>query len=282
MSDKKTGTLYIVATPIGNLGDMTARAVEVLKSVDKIAAEDTRHSALLLKHFAISKPSISLHDFNEQDRMQQMLAALKAGESIALISDAGTPLISDPGFHLVREAKKEGIQVSPIPGSCALIAALCASGLPTDKFIFEGFPPPKQEARKQYLQTLLREPRTIVFYEAPHRLMDMLQSLLEVFGGARKAVVAREISKIYESIMAGDLQMLNDYYAAHADECRGEIVVMLAGAEAADNAAVSVHPQDVLKILLEELPLKQAVALASKITGGKRNELYDEALRMKK
>ena len=281
MAEKKMGTLYIVATPIGNLGDMTVRAVEILKSVDKIAAEDTRHSASLLKHYMISKPVISLHNFNERERLEQVTDALKQGESIALISDAGTPLISDPGFHLVREAKAQGITVSPIPGACAVIAALSASGLPTDKFIFEGFLPAKNEARKQHLLTLLREPRTMVFYEAPHRLLDTLQSLLDVFGGKRKAVVAREISKIYESIKTDDLQVLADYYAAHEDECRGEVVMLLAGAEAEDDAAVSIHPQEVLSILLQELPLKQAVALASKITGERRNVLYDAALAQK-
>ncbi|HTM64023.1 MAG TPA: 16S rRNA (cytidine(1402)-2'-O)-methyltransferase [Gammaproteobacteria bacterium] len=273
--------LYIVATPIGNLGDMTPRAVDVLQRVDKIAAEDTRHSAPLLKHFSINKPVISLHDFNERERMEQVMEALRNGESIALISDAGTPLISDPGFHLVREAKAQGIPVSPVPGACALIAALSAAGLPTDKFIFEGFLPAKNEARKNYLHTLLREPRTIMFYEAPHRLQETLQSLLEVFGGNRKAVVARELTKMFESIIADDLQKLMDYYSQHEDECRGEIVILLAGAEAADNASVSVHPQDVLNILLQELPLKQAVSLASKITGARRNELYDAALAKK-
>lgn len=278
MKENNAGTLYIVATPIGNLGDMTPRAVEVLQRVDKIAAEDTRHSGPLLKHYSISKPVISLHNFNERERVENILAALERGESIALISDAGTPLISDPGFHLVRAAKAEGYAVSPIPGACALIAALCAAGLPTDKFIFEGFLPPKNEARKQYLQTLLRENRTIVFYEAPHRLMDTLHSMVEVFGGTRKAVVAREISKVYESIMTEDLQKLADYYDAHQDECRGEIVLLLAGAEAVNDAGVAVHPQDVLAILLQELPLKQAVSLASKITGARRNELYEAAL----
>src|SRR3990167_10269182 len=281
MAEKKTGTLYVVATPIGNLGDMTQRAVDVLQQVDKIAAEDTRHSAPLLKHYMISKPVISVHNFNERERLEQVTDALKQGESIALISDAGTPLISDPGFHLVREAKAQGITVSPIPGACAVIAALSAAGLPTDKFIFEGFLPAKNEARKQHLLTLLREPRTMVFYEAPHRLQETLHSLLEVFGGKRRAVVAREISKIYESIKTDDLQVLADYYAAHEDECRGEVVMLLAGAEAEDDAAVSIHPQEVLSILLQELPLKQAVALASKITGERRNVLYDAALAQK-
>ncbi len=281
MAENKSGILYVVATPIGNLGDMTVRAVEVLQQVDKIAAEDTRHSAALLKHYSISKPAISLHNFNERERVQQVIGSLLAGESIALISDAGTPLISDPGYHLVREAKAQGITVSPIPGACALIAALSAAGLATDRFVFEGFLPAKAEARRQQLQAFLQEPRTVIFYEAPHRLQDTLQAMLQVFGGARKAVVAREISKVYESILSGDIQMLTDYYDAHTDECRGEVVLLLAGAEAGDDDKVSLRPQAVLSILLQELPLKQAVTLASKITGERRNVLYEAALAQK-
>ena len=281
MVEKNSGTLYVVATPIGNLGDMTPRAVEILQQVDKIAAEDTRHSGPLLRHFLISKPVISLHDFNERERLDQVIGALRQGESIALISDAGTPLISDPGFHLVRTAKAEGITVSPIPGACALIAALSAAGLPTDKFVFEGFLPAKNEARKQYLQTLLRETRTMIFYEAPHRLLAALQTLHEVFGAARKAVVAREISKVYESLISDELQNLVHYYAEHKDECRGEVVLLLAGFEQTDDASVLVYPQEVLNHLLQELPLKQAVSLASKITGGRRNDLYEAALVLK-
>ena len=281
MDDKKIGTLYIVATPIGNLGDITLRAIETLKQVDRIAAEDTRHSSALLKHYSISKPVISLHNFNERERLEQMLDILKQGESIALISDAGTPLISDPGFHLVREAKKQGVTVSPLPGACAVIAALSAAGLPTDKFIFEGFLSAKNEARKQQLIALLCEPRTIIFYEAPHRLQETLHAMCNVFGEDREVVVAREITKMYESILSGDLKMLADYYDAHADECRGEVVILLRGAVAEDNAQVSVDPQAVLSILLQELPLKQAVSLACKITGERRNTLYDFALAQK-
>lgn len=281
MTEKKAGILYIVATPIGNLGDMTIRAVDILRQVDRIAAEDTRHSGPLLKHYAIDKPVISLHNFNERERLDQIMDALRAGESIALISDAGTPLISDPGYHLVREAKAQGIVVSPIPGACAVIAALSAAGLATDKFIFEGFLPAKNEARKQSLLALLQEPRTMIFYEAPHRLQEMLHTMCEVFGGERKAVVARELTKMYESILSGDLKMLADYYDTHTGECRGEVVMLVAGAEAVDDAQVSVRPQEVLTILLRELPLKQAVALAGEITGERKNVLYEAALGMK-
>jgi 16S rRNA (cytidine1402-2'-O)-methyltransferase len=281
MAENKPGILYIVATPIGNLSDMTARAVEVLRQVDKIAAEDTRHSSALLRHYSINKPAISLHNFNERERVQQVIGLLQRGESIALISDAGTPLISDPGYHLVTEAKAQGITVSPIPGACALIAALCASGLPTDRFVFEGFLSAKSEARRQQLQALVYEPRTIIYYEAPHRLQDALQAMLQVFGGARKAVVAREISKMFESISSGSIQSLTDYYASHADECRGELVILVEGVKETDDAKVSLRPQEVLEILLEELPVKQAAGLASRITGERKNLLYEMALKMK-
>ena len=195
MQNQKKGTLYVVATPIGNLQDMTLRAIDVLKKVDKIAAEDTRHSAPLLKHFSISKPTLSLHDFNERERSQRIIADLLAGEEIALISDAGTPLISDPGYRLVKEAKAAGIAVVAIPGACAAIAALSVAGLASDRFIFEGFLPAKQEARCNRLREMLHETRTLIFYEAPHRLLQALQSMVEVFGPERQATVARELTK---------------------------------------------------------------------------------------
>ena len=195
------GTLYVVATPIGNLDDLTFRAAATLKQVDRIAAEDTRHSGALLKHYSIAKPMVSLHNFNEKERLQSILGYLAEGESIALISDAGTPLISDPGFHLVNAVRAAGHKVVPVPGACAAIAALSAAGLPTDKFSFEGFLPAKAEARRQQLKSLLSETRTLVFYEAPHRLLDALQSMVDVFGGDRLAVVARELTKHYESFL---------------------------------------------------------------------------------
>lgn len=278
MPSDKTGTLYVVATPIGNLQDMTLRAIEVLKKVDKIAAEDTRHAAPLLKHFSISKPSISLHDFNERDRLAIILDQLFEGESIALISDAGTPLISDPGFHLVREAKARGIRVVPVPGACAAIAALSTAGLPTDRFVFEGFLPAKTETRRHKLQLLSHEARTMIFYEAPHRLMSTLQALAEMFGSGRRAVVARELTKIHESILADTLSELVNYYSRHENEQRGEVVILVAGVEEEERESREVVPEEVLDILLEELPLKQAAALASKITGARKNELYERAL----
>lgn len=282
MQNERIGTLYVVATPIGNLQDMTYRAVEVLQRVDKIAAEDTRHAGPLLKHYSINKPTISLHDFNERDRLGVLLDCLLEGESIALISDAGTPLISDPGFHLVREAKMRGVKVVPVPGACAAIAALSVAGLPTDKFTFEGFLPAKDEARRQRLIGLLHEMRTMIFYEAPHRLLATLSSLQVVFGAERKAVVARELTKLYESVLALSLNDLITYYTAHHDELRGEIVILVAGSDEEAPASREVVPEAVLDILLEELPLKQAATLAGKITGERKNVMYELALSKKK
>jgi 16S rRNA (cytidine1402-2'-O)-methyltransferase len=281
MKNEQTGTLYVVATPIGNLQDITLRAIEVLKKVDKIAAEDTRHSAPLLKHFSITKPILSMHEFNERDRLKMLMEHLQRGESIALISDAGTPLISDPGYHLVREAKSHGIKVVPIPGACAAIAALSVAGLPTDKFTFEGFLPAKSEARRNRLTSLLHETRSMIFYEAPHRLAPVLQNMAEVFGGERKAVVARELTKIHETVLAESLSQLIKYFEAHENELRGEIVILIEGIDESASESKEVIPEQVLDILLEELPVKQAAALASKITGERKNILYEMALAKK-
>lgn len=282
MSNKKTGTLYVVATPIGNLQDITLRAIEVLKQVDKIAAEDTRHSTPLLNHYFITKPTLSLHEFNERERHKIILEHLQNGESVALISDAGTPLISDPGFHLVREARKLAIPVVPVPGACAAIAALSVAGMPTDKFTFEGFLPPKPEARRNRLAALLHEPRTMIFYEAPHRLLSALETMRDVFGGERKAVVARELTKLHETILTSDLQRLVDRFKEQTQELRGEVVILVAGIDEEASETKEVKPENVLDILLEELPLKQAASLASKITGARKNELYELALTKKK
>ena len=274
------GTLYVVATPIGNLDDLTFRAIAVLKQVDRIAAEDTRHSGALLKHYSIAKPMVSLHNFNEKERIQSILGYLAAGESIALISDAGTPLISDPGFHLVNAVRGAGHQVVPVPGACAAIAALSASGLPTDKFSFEGFLSAKAQARREQLKNLFNETRTLVFYESPHRLLETLQSMAEVFGGDRQAVVARELTKHYESFLHQPLSALLSYYETHADECRGEIVILVSGADiSVSDETTAALPT--LEILLQELPLKQAVTLAAKITGARKNGLYEKALIIK-
>lgn len=281
MQNKKTGTLYVVATPIGNLGDITLRAIEVLKQVDKIVAEDTRHSAPLLKHFSISKTSISMHEFNERERHKMLMEYLQQGESIALISDAGTPLISDPGFHLVREAKLQGVKVLAIPGPCAAIAALSVAGLPTDKFTFEGFLPAKAEARRNRLASLLHEFRTMIFYEAPHRVFSTLESMAEVFGKERKAVVARELTKIHETVLADNLFGLINHFKDQENTLRGEFVILVEGINEEQAQSKEVIPEEVLDILLEALPLKQAAALASKITGERKNVLYELALAKK-
>lgn len=272
----KSGTLFIVATPIGNLEDLSPRAQRVLGEVDRIAAEDTRHSRRLLDHFAITTPMLALHEHNEPVASAGLIARLGQGENIALISDAGTPLISDPGYVLVREARAAGIQVVPVPGPSALITALSASGLPTDRFIYEGFLPSKQAARRKQLELLAGESRTLVFYEAPHRIEDTLADLREIFGDSREAVLARELTKRFETFLAGDLASLAAQLQLDEDQRRGEFVLIVHGAPPAQGR--SPEGDRVLRILLGELPLKQAAQLAASITGERKNELYQRAL----
>jgi 16S rRNA (cytidine1402-2'-O)-methyltransferase len=274
-----TGRLYVVATPIGNLGDLSARARAVLAECTLIAAEDTRHTGTLLKHFGIQTPQLSLHDHNERDRARDIILRLRAGAQIALVSDAGTPGISDPGFELVRAAAAEGFEIVAVPGPCAAIAALSIGGLPTDRFCFEGFLPARGAARRKRLQSLEQEPRTLVLYEAPHRVREMLEDCAEVFGGERQATVAREITKLHESTYRGSLRDLVERATTDADFGRGEIVLVLAGApqQAADEGGLD----RVLKILLAELPLKQAAHLAAQITETRDNEAYKRALQLK-
>ena len=280
MNRNSEGILYIVATPIGNLQDISLRAVEILKAVDCIVAEDTRHSQPLLQHFAIATPALALHDHNERDRSQQLISRLQKGESIALISDAGTPLISDPGYYLVRETRLANIKVVPIPGACAAIAALSAAGLATDRFIFEGFLPAKVVARNHRLTELGEESRTMIFYEAPHRILDLLTSLQQVFGADRQAVIAREITKMFETIKSGTVSELLDFVNADSNQQRGEIVVIVDGLKEASDASMQ-NMLRMLKILMADLPLKQAAELTAKITGHKKNEVYDMALKLK-
>lgn len=271
-------SLYIVATPIGNRSDITLRAIEVLKSVDCIAAEDTRHSLPLLQHYGISKPMIALHDHNERQKIEQILARLKKGESVAYISDAGTPLISDPGFHLVQAAQAEGIKVVPIPGVSAVITALSVAGLPTDRFVFEGFLPAKNQMRLTRLRDLLHEPRTMIFYEAPHRILDLLNALHEVFGGNRKIVLARELTKLYETIRSGTIAEIIQWINQDPNQQKGEMVVLVAGSEATKEEADSLSVDAILMLLLAELPVKKAAELTAKITGKRKNDLYERAL----
>lgn len=279
VSNAVAGTLYVVATPIGNLDDISARALRVLREVALIAAEDTRHSARLMQHFGIGTPLAACHEHNERDQGGRFLARLQAGEDVALISDAGTPLISDPGYHLVRQARAAGIAVVPVPGACALIAALSAAGLPSDRFIFEGFLPAKAAGRRARLELVKEEPRTLIFYEAPHRILECLQDLEAVFGGERLALLARELTKTFETLKGLPLAELRAFVEADSNQQRGECVVLVAGWQAPEGeAAVSVEALRVLDLLLEEMPLKRAAALAAEITGVRKNLLYQAAL----
>ncbi|WPP45420.1 16S rRNA (cytidine(1402)-2'-O)-methyltransferase [Pseudomonas sp. AN-1] len=273
------GTLYVVATPIGNLEDISARALRVLREVALIAAEDTRHSARLLQHFGINTPLAACHEHNEREQGSRLVQRLLAGDDLALISDAGTPLISDPGYHLVRNARAAGVRVVPVPGACALIAALSASGLASDRFVFEGFLPARATARRQRLQVLLEEPRTLILYEAPHRLLECLADLSELFGVERPAVLARELSKTFETIKGAPLGELHDWVAADSNQQRGECVLLVEGWQAPEGEeALSAEALRVLDLLLAELPLKRAAALAAEITGVRKNLLYQQAL----
>lgn len=276
---KVPGTLYVVATPIGNLEDISARALRVLREVRLIAAEDTRHSARLMQHFGITTPLVACHEHNEREQGSRLVGRLLEGDDLALVSDAGTPLISDPGYHLVRNARAAGVRVVPVPGACALIAGLSASGLPSDRFVFEGFLPARSAARRQRLQDLAEEPRTLIFYEAPHRLLECLADLRDLFGCERSAVLARELSKTFETIKGAPLGELHDWVAADANQQRGECVLLIEGWQAPEGEdAVSAEALRVLDLLLAELPLKRAAALAAEITGVRKNLLYQQAL----
>ena len=276
------GTLYVVATPIGNLDDISARALRILREVALIAAEDTRHSARLLQHFGIPTPLAACHEHNERDQGGRFLARLQAGEDVALISDAGTPLISDPGYHLVRQVRAAGIPVVPVPGACALIAALSAAGLPSDRFIFEGFLPAKAAGRRARLEQVREEPRTLIFYEAPHRILESLEDMRDVFGGERPALLARELTKTFETLQGLPLAELCQWVAADSNQQRGECVVLVAGWQAPEGEeAVSAEALRVLDLLMTEMPLKRAAALAAEITGVRKNLLYQVALERK-
>lgn len=276
------GTLYVVATPIGNLEDISARALRVLVEVALIAAEDTRHSARLMQHFGISTPLAACHEHNERDEGGRFIKRLLAGDDVALISDAGTPLISDPGYHLVRQARAAGIRVVPLPGACALIAALSAAGLPSDRFIFEGFLPAKQAARRSRLEQLQEEPRTLIFYEAPHRILDSLSDLEVVFGPDRPAVLGRELTKAFETLKGAPLAELRAWVESDSNQQRGECVLVIGGWQAPQgDDAVDSNTLRVLHLLLAELPVKRAAAVASEITGVKKNLLYQLALQNK-
>jgi len=280
-ASQKTGKLYVVATPIGNLGDMSPRAIETLQSVDLILAEDTRHSGPLLHNFQIQTKCQAFHEHNEKEISERLCQRVLQGESIAIISDAGVPLISDPGFPLVRLAHQYNIPVLSVPGACAAISALSVSGLPTDRFSFEGFLPSKRSARQRILKELIKEPRTMVFYEAPRRLIDTLEDMQSIFGSERRVVLARELTKLFETVRNAPLNELLDFVKSDDNQRKGECVLLLEGAEIEVTETISVESSALLRILLDELPVKQSVAIAVKITGMNKNHLYQQALELK-
>ena len=256
---------------------MVPRAVQTLQSVSVIACEDTRHSKKLLEHFSIDTPCIAYHDHTDQRSANKILTRLGCGEDVALISDAGTPLISDPGYRLVAQARSQGVSVIPIPGACAAISALSVSGLPTDKFRFVGFLAAKTAQRKNVLETLKSVPETLVFYEAPHRICATLKDLIDVFGSDRIAFMAREITKTFETYIYGTIGELFEKVSADSNQQRGEIVLVLAG-NVVSNDSLSTDAEKILKLLIKELPLAKAASLAAKITGGDKKQLYQLAL----
>ncbi|WBA09007.1 16S rRNA (cytidine(1402)-2'-O)-methyltransferase [Salinivibrio kushneri] len=273
LSDHAHPTLYIVPTPIGNLADITQRALDVLASVDLVAAEDTRHTARLLSHFSINAKTFALHEHNEQQKAAALLARLQQGQSVALVSDAGTPLISDPGYHLVTQCREAGVRVVPLPGACAVVTALSASGLPSDRFSFEGFLPPKTKARQDTFRTLADDPRTLIFYESPHRIRDSLADMREVLGETRRVVLARELTKTFETIHGAPLGELIEWLNEDANRLRGEMVLLVAGYRA-DKSALPSAACHALGLLAAELPLKKAAALVAELYSVKKNALY--------
>lgn len=281
-NSNNTGILYIVATPIGNLEDISQRALHILAKVDLVAAEDTRHTSNLLAHFSIKTPLKACHDHNEKEQQYYFMQLLKSGKNIALVSDAGTPLISDPGFNLVREAQLQSIKVVPVPGACAAITALCAAGLASDKFIFEGFLPAKPTARQMTLEKLKEESRTLIFYEAPHRLLDCLQDLKNIFGENRQVVLARELTKTFETIKGLPLAQLTQWVTDDINQQRGECVLLVEGWQAPNTDEIDQEALRILKILLAELPVKQAASMAAEISGERKNKLYQAALALTK
>lgn len=276
----RPGVLYVVPTPIGNLADMVPRALRILQTADVIAAEDTRHSGKLMQHFQISTPMVAYHDFSSEQRGQELLQRLVSGQDVALISDAGTPLISDPGYRLVALARQAGIEVVPVPGACAAIAALSASGLPSDRFSFEGFPPAKSSARQECFALLRESPYTLTFYESPHRIVASLTDMLAVFGPERRIVMAREISKTFETFLSGTTVSVLDQVVADPNQQKGEIVLLVEGYRPVrEQEGPSDEARRVMQLLLDaQLPLKQAAGLAATIAGDKKNRLYEWAL----
>lgn len=276
---KDVGLLWIVATPIGNLGDLSPRAVEILSHVDVIAAEDTRHTAKLLAHAGIDTPMRSLHEHNERERADELLERMGGGDAVAVVSDAGTPLISDPGYDLVRRAREQGVEVHCVPGACAAIAALSVAGLPTDRFVFEGFLPHKAGARRTRLQALAEETRTLVLYESSHRIQATLRDLATVFGGERELTLARELTKLHEQSVAGTAEELHTWVTRAANHRRGEFVLVIAGAPpAGDNGQSEIGLDALLGELLAMAGTRDAVKAAVRLTGLPRNTVYARAV----
>jgi len=277
-----SASLYCVATPIGNLADISERAIKTLKTVDKIYAEDTRVTVRLLTHLGFQKTLVSLHDHNESARVAQVLTDLEQGLNVALVSDAGTPLISDPGYHLVKEVAAAGFNIVPIPGACAVVAALSAAGLATDRFIFEGFLSAKSSGRKASFEQLKTETRTLIFYESSHRIEGFLEDLITVLGAERELVIARELTKLYESFYRGSAQALLERLRVDNDMQKGEFVVLVKGASEVPEQG-SVDVETVLQALLDEdIPVNQAAKIAARITGQAKNKLYRQAMEMSK
>ncbi|HDR1565584.1 TPA: 16S rRNA (cytidine(1402)-2'-O)-methyltransferase, partial [Pasteurella multocida] len=270
--------LYIVATPIGNLQDITQRALAIFEQVDLIAAEDTRHSGLLLSHYGIKKPFFALHDHNEQQKAHLLVEKLQQGQHIALISDAGTPLISDPGFHLVRQCRQAGIKVVPIPGACAAITALCASGIASDRFCFEGFLPAKSKARCDKLQNLAEEERTLIFYESTHRILDTLADIEKTLGAERYVVLAREITKTWETIVGDNVANLRQWLGEDPNRTKGEMVLIIEGKVKQETDEINPQALKALELISQSLPLKKAAAIVAEIYGYKKNALYQYGL----
>jgi 16S rRNA (cytidine1402-2'-O)-methyltransferase len=274
------GILYVVATPIGHLQDLSPRAQSILQKVNLIAAEDTRHSRHLLDHFGIMTPLQSLHEHNERTKSRHFLQRLHDGESIALISDAGTPLISDPGYYLIQTALESKIKVVPIPGPSALISALSVSGFPADRFVFEGFLPNKTIARRQHLENLVHDTRTLVFYEAPHRLLDCLNDMMQIFGETRETVLVKELTKVFETVYRDTLIGIINWLNAEPQRQKGEFVLVVQGASKFNDNTINPEAEQIFNILHKELPLKQAAKLTSEITGVSKNLLYAFGLKM--
>jgi 16S rRNA (cytidine1402-2'-O)-methyltransferase len=272
-SPVRPGTLHVIATPIGNLRDLSPRALDTLRNVSAICAEDTRHTRQLLAHYGLERPLVALHEHNEEQLADKLVARLQAGESLGLVSDAGTPLVSDPGFRLVRAARAAGIAVSPVPGACAFVAALSVAGLPSDRLVFEGFLPAKGNARRERLAPLASETRTLAFYESAHRIEETLADMAAIFGAQRRAVIARELTKLFETVLDGTLEDLQARVAADANQRKGEFVVLVEGAGEDEDARLAEGRRLYAK-LGEHLPPSTAAKLAAELSGAPRKALY--------